>query len=47
MASKLGIPVTPELLSLGSNEAISSALIDKAVAAGKTEEQINAAMSVL
>lgn len=47
MAAKLGVPMTPELLNLGTNEAISSALIDKAVAAGKSEEQINAAMSVL
>jgi hypothetical protein len=47
MAAKLGVPMTKDLLGLGSNEAISSALIDKAVAAGKSEEQINAAMSVL
>ena len=45
MAHKLGIPFTPELLVLGSNAAISDALIEKAVAAGKTEEQINAAMA--
>jgi len=38
MAHKLGIPFTPELLALGSNAAISDALIEKAVAAGKTEE---------
>jgi len=45
IAQKLGVPVTNELLSLKTNDAISSALIDKAVAAGKTEAQINAAMS--
>ena len=47
MAQKLGIPFTPELLALGSNSAISDALIEKAVSAGKTEEQINQAMASL
>jgi len=47
MAQKLGIPFTNDLLALGSNSAISDALIEKAVAAGKTEEQINAAMASL
>jgi hypothetical protein len=37
MAQKLGIPFTPDLLALGSNSAISDALIEKAVAAGKSE----------
>ena len=44
MAKKLNIPLTNELLNLGSNDSISSALIDKAVAAGKSEAQINKAM---
>lgn len=45
MAQKLGIPFTPDLVALGSNAAISDALIERAVAAGKTEAQINAAMA--
>ena len=44
MAQKLRIPLTPDLLQLGSNEKISSALIDKAVAAGRSEKEINSAM---
>jgi len=47
MAKKLNVPMTPELLSLGSNEAISNALIDKAVASGASEAQINSAMASL
>jgi len=47
MAQKLGVPFTNDLLSLGSNSAISDALIEKAVAAGKSEAQINAAMASL
>ena len=47
MAQKLGVPFTQDLMALGSNSAISDALIEKAVAAGKTEAQINAAMSSL
>jgi len=47
MASKLGVPFTNDLAALGSNSAISDALIEKAVAAGKSEAQINAAMSSL
>ena len=47
MAQKLGIPFTPDLANLGTNSAISDALIEKAVAAGKTEDQINAAMASL
>ena len=47
MAQKLGIPFTNDLLALGSNAAISDALIERAVAAGKTEAQINAAMASL
>jgi len=47
MAQKLGIPFTNDLMALGSNSAISDALIEKAVAAGKTEAQINSAMASL
>jgi hypothetical protein len=47
MAQMLGIPFTADLIALGSNSAISDALIEKAVAAGKTEAQINAAMATL
>jgi len=47
MAQKLGVPFTNDLMALGSNSAISDALIEKAVAAGKTEAQINAAMATL
>lgn len=47
MAEKLGVPYTADLMALGSNSAISDALIEKAVAAGKTEDQINAAMAQL
>jgi len=47
MAQKLGIPFTNDLVSLGSNSAISDALIERAVAAGKTETQINNAMATL
>jgi hypothetical protein len=37
MAQLLGIPFTADLIALGSNSAISDALIEKAVAAGKSE----------
>ncbi len=47
MALKLGIPFTKDLAALGTNSAISDALIEKAVAAGKTEDQINQAMAAL
>lgn len=47
MAHKLGIPFTADLVALGTNAAISNALIEKAVAAGKTEQEIDAAMSAL
>jgi hypothetical protein len=36
MAKKLRVPLTQDLLALGSNQKISDALIDKAVAAGRT-----------
>jgi hypothetical protein len=47
MAQKLGIPFTAELMSLGSNSAISDALINKAVDMGKSEAEINKAMNTL
>ena len=47
MAQKLGIPFTQDLIALGTNAAISDALIEKAVAAGKSESQINEAMAAL
>lgn len=47
MAQKLGIPFTDDLMNLGSNSAISDALIEKAVAAGKSEAEINKAMASL
>lgn len=34
-------------MALGSNSAISDSLIEKAIAAGKSEQQINAAMASL
>jgi hypothetical protein len=44
MAKKLGIPMTPELMQLGTNEAISNALVEIAVGMGKTETEISAAL---
>jgi len=44
MAQKLGIPMTPELMQLGNNEAISNALVEIAVGMGKTEEEIGSAL---
>lgn len=44
MALKLGIPMTPELMQLGTNEAISNALVEIAVGMGKTEGEISAAL---
>ena len=44
LAEKLDIELTPELLSLGSNEEISNALIEIALGMGKTETDITAAM---
>ena len=45
MAQKLGIPMTPELMQLGTNEAISNALVEIAVGMGKTEQEISSALS--
>lgn len=44
MAQRLGIPMTPELMQLGSNEAISNALVEIAVGMGKTEGEIEKAL---
>lgn len=44
MAQKLGIPMTPELMQLGNNEAISNALVEIAVGMGKSEEEIAASL---
>ena len=44
MAQKLGIPMTPELMQLGTNEAISNALVEIAVGMGKSETEISAAL---
>jgi hypothetical protein len=44
MAKKLGIPMTPELMQLGNNEAISNALVEIAVGMGKTESEIGASL---
>ena len=44
LAEKLDIELTPELLSLGSNEEISNALIEIALGMGKTESDITSAM---
>jgi len=45
MAQKLGIPMTPDLMQLGTNEAISNALVEIAVGMGKTETEIGAALA--
>ena len=44
MAQKLGIPMTPEIMQLGNNEAISNALVEIAVGMGKSEEEIAASL---
>lgn len=44
MAQKLGIPMTPELMQLGTNEAISNALVEIAVGMGKSETEISGAL---
>ena len=46
-AQKLGIEMTPELMQLGSNEAISQALVEMAVGMGKSEEEIGAALDTV
>lgn len=44
MAKKLDIEFTPELMQLGSNEAISNALVEIAVQNGKSEDEIAKAL---
>ena len=44
MAEKLGIPMTDDIMQLGTNEAISNALVEIAVGMGKSEEEIGAAL---
>lgn len=44
MAKKLDIEFTPELMQLGSNEAISNALVEIAVQNGKSQEEIEKAL---
>jgi len=44
MAQKLGIPMTQDLMNLGSNEAISNALVEIAVGMGKSEGEISRAL---
>jgi hypothetical protein len=45
MAAKLGVDFTPALMQLGSNEAISNALVEIAVGQGKSEDEIAAALA--
>ena len=40
LGEKLGIDVPPDIMSLGSNEAISETLVSVAVQAGKSEQEI-------
>ena len=44
LAQKLGVEVTPDIMQLGTNEAISGALVEIAVANGKSEAEITAAL---
>ena len=44
MARKLDIEWSPELMKLGSNEAISNALVEIAVQNGKSEDEIAKAL---
>ena len=41
----MGIPFTNDLLALGSNAAISDAIIEQAMNNGKTDAEINEAMA--
>ena len=45
MAGKLGIDVTPEILKMDDNEAITNALVEIATAAGKSEDEIANALA--
>ena len=44
IASKLDIELTPEIMKSGDNAAITNALVEQAVANGKTEDEIAAAL---
>ena len=44
MAFDLGVPLTPELMQLRSNEEISGKIIEIAMGMGKSEEEIGAAL---
>lgn len=44
LAQNLGVEVTPEIMQLGTNEAISGALVEIAVANGKSEAEISKAL---
>ena len=44
MAEKLGIPMTDDIMQLGTNEAISNALVEIAVGMGKSEDEISQAL---
>ena len=44
LAAKLGVEFTPELMQLGTNEAISNALVEIAVGMGKSEDEISKAL---
>jgi len=44
LAQKLGVEVTPEIMQLGDNNAISNALVEIAVSQGKSEAEITAAL---
>ena len=44
MAGDLGVPLTPELMQLRSNEEISAAIVEMALSMGKSEEEVSAAL---
>ena len=44
MTTKLGLNFTPEIMQMGDTEQISEALIQTALEAGKSEEEISNAM---
>ena len=44
MAGDLGVPLTPELMQLRSNEEISAAIVEMALGMGKSEEEVSAAL---
>jgi hypothetical protein len=45
MAAKLGVEFSPDLMQLGSNEAISNALVEIALGQGKSQEEIEKALA--